>query len=593
MSRDFIQAAIYLINQLKNKDLRDFITNHLQISEQFNVDDNLNPLINFEQSRCDRLGAFYTPSHLANYIFNKITIQKNQTYLDPGVGIGNLISPLINQIISNYPDISLEEVVNSIYGFDIDKETIEICKIRIILELQKYFNVDKNTYTQLNIFFSDFTIKPLTITDYLNQFNLVYQDTDNVLKIKENLKFDYIIGNPPFITFYGRRSKKLSETYREYYLKNYDFISDYVQNGKLNLYMFFVENGINMLKKNGQLVYILDNSIYETPAYYLRHWILENFQIISIDMGLTDFANVASGQTLWHIINLPPSKVVLVQDISQKTSQLINQKTWLNNRECKISFHEQTQNFNSILNQINELPKLADYFPDKSIRTCCMLLNLTEKFLVSKDIYENDKSGLIMPYLEGSKSLINPDEDLIFNNYIKYDYQLQLEISEQIRIELEKQGIKNKKRIGLGKLEIYQSPKIFIRQSSHKLIAKFTKHNFMANNSLYVITPIYSAFKKEDWEKTLIYTERLLCSKLYLYLAYKMKVIRKNPKQQPQIKVSDLKRLPFLINQNSSFFDHIVNIHPVNRNLIDQMIYENFQITHQEINEIGSFSKSV
>lgn len=195
-----------------------------------------------------------------------------------------------------------------------------------------------------------------------------------------------------------------------------------------------------------------------------------------------------------------------------------------------------------------------------------MLLDLTEKFLVSREEYERNKSGLIMPYLEGGKSLSNPDLPFQFCHYIKYDYELQLRLSEEIRIKLEKEGIKNKKRIGLGVFEVYQSPKIFIRQSCNRLVAKFTTENFMANNSLYVLTPIYSNFRQEEWENILIYTERLLNSKLYLYLAYQMNVIRNNIKQQPQIKVSDLRRLPFWLDEKSLFFEQVISIDPIDRN---------------------------
>lgn len=65
--------------------------------------------------------------------------------------------------------------------------------------------------------------------------------------------------------------------------------------------MFFIEHGLNLLKTGGHLIYLLDNSNYETSAYYLRKWIIENFQIKSIQMGLANFENVTNGQTIWHI----------------------------------------------------------------------------------------------------------------------------------------------------------------------------------------------------------------------------------------------------------------------------------------------------
>lgn len=72
-----------------------------------------------------------------------------------------------------------------------------------------------------------------------------------------------------------------------------------------------------------------------------------------------------------------------------------------------------------------------------------------------------------------------------------------------------------------------------------------------------------------------------------------MKVIRINTKQQPQFKVSDLKRLPFCLDITSSFFDKIVNLSPMDRNQIDLIIYDIFQLNSQDIDEIEYFVSSL
>ncbi len=62
-----------------------------------------------------------------------------------------------------------------------------------------------------------------------------------------------------------------------------------------------------------------------------------------------------------------------------------------------------------------------------------------------------------------------------------------------------------------------------------------------------------------------------------------MNVIRKNPKQQPQIKVGDLKRLPFWLDEKSLFFEKVISINPIDRNKIDCLIYEKLKFTNQEV----------
>lgn len=588
-SSEFKKAASCLVSQLKTRVLKDFLIEKLALEFELDSRCNFDLLREFEKSRPSRFGAFYTSESSLERIISRIEIKPGSKYLDPGVGTGNFILGLSDRLLANFSCLSLDELLNSVYGFELEPESLEICKIRFLLKLEHFFSLDISTYEKLNLYLTDFTVKAPTGLDFMKQFNPVYRDSDRLIEIKRNLKFDCVFGNPPFVTFYGRRSKKLPESQRNYYLNNYEFIPCHVKNGKLNLYMFFIEHGLNLLKEEGHLIYLLDNSIYETSAYNLRKWVLEHFQITSIDMGLADFENVASGQTIWHLTKRTPLTPVFLRDISQNKFQKINQSKWLEGRECQIKFNCQT----TVLDKFQNYPKLSDYFPKKSLRTCCMLLDLTEKFLTDREEYERDKTGLIMPYLEGSKSLSSADKPFRFTRYIKYDRELQLRLSEEIRIKLEKEGIKNKKRLGLGVLEIYESPKIFLRQSSHRLVAKFTAEKFMANNSLYVLTPIYSNFKKENWQRVLIYTERLLNSKLYLYLAYQMKVIRRNVKQQPQIKVSDLKRLPFLLEERSSFFEKIINSSPLDKNKIDLIVYDMFELTSPEINQIEYFLRSL
>ncbi len=588
-SFEFKKAASCLVSQLQTRVLKDFFIEKLALELELDSRYNFDFLTEFEKSRADRLGAFYTSESCVQKILSQIEIKPGSKYLEPGVGTGNFILALSDRLLANFSSLSLDELLNSVYGFELDPESLEICKIRFLLKLEHFFRINISTYEKLNLYLTDFTVKAPTGLDFMKEFNPVYRDSDRLIEIKRHLKFDYVFGNPPFVTFYGRRSKKLPESQRNYYLNNYEFLPGSVKNGKLNLYMFFIEHGLNLLKKEGHLIYLLDNSIYETSAYHLRKWVIENFQITSIDMGLADFKSVASGQTIWHITKKAPQYPVFIRDISQEKFQHIHQSKWLETRECKIDFNYRT----TVLDKLKDYPKLSDCFPQKSLRTCCMLLDLTEQFLVDIEEYKNDKTGLIMPYLEGSKSLSSPDEPFRFTRYIKYDRELQLRLSEEIRIKLEKEGIKNKKRLGLGVLEIYQSPKIFIRQSSNRLVAKFTAENFMANNSLYVLTPIYSNFNQEHWQRVLIYTERLLNSKLYLYLAYQMKVIRRNTKQQPQIKVSDFRRLPFLLEESSNYFDKVINLSPLDRNKIDFIIYDIFELTSQEINEIECFLRSL
>ena len=102
---------------------------------------------------------------------------------------------------------------------------------------------------------------------------------------------------------------------------------------------------------------------------------------------------------------------------------------------------------------------------------------------------------------------------------------------------MEKQGIKNKKRIGLGETVIYDNPKIFIRQSAKEIIATLDFEKSAANNSLYVFSLRNNLPQTIDF---LYFLCGFLNSDFVTYYAQQMNIIRFSQGKQPQIKISDL-----------------------------------------------------
>ena len=83
--------------------------------------------------------------------------------------------------------------------------------------------------------------------------------------------FDVVMANPPYVlgreTFGDKMKKYLSENYGAY-------------GGKYDLYIYFTEKGISLLKKNGLLAYILPNTLLaNVNAQNVRRIVLENTSI--------------------------------------------------------------------------------------------------------------------------------------------------------------------------------------------------------------------------------------------------------------------------------------------------------------------------
>jgi hypothetical protein len=103
-------------------------------------------------------------------------------------------------------------------------------------------------------------------------------------------------------------------------------------------------------------------------------------------------------------------------------------------------------------------------------------------------LIKDREENLLYPYYQGSKALSEKFGKLDFKKYFYYNKPLQDSINDELKIELEKQGVKNKKRLGLGETIIYDNPKLFIRQSAKEIIGTIDLGKSSANNSLYVFS---------------------------------------------------------------------------------------------------------
>lgn len=92
----------------------------------------------------------------------------------------------------------------------------------------------------------------------------------NFPEIFEEGGFDIVIGNPPYV-----RSERIDKKLKKILKKLYS-----CYHGRADLYVYFFERGLDLLKKDGILAYVTSDKY--TRADYgrrLRKWILENFRI--------------------------------------------------------------------------------------------------------------------------------------------------------------------------------------------------------------------------------------------------------------------------------------------------------------------------
>ena len=156
----------------------------------------------------DTNGIFYTPFNVVDEIISLTDFNKTSKVLDPGCGSGNFLIKVYKEMKSL--GINTNEIINNLYGCDIDSVAVLIAKINIYL-------MDKDiNYNNINI----------KCIDYL------YDDIDN--------KFDIIIGNPPWGKKYNKKERDLlsqkygntfsnSDSFSQFIIKSFDYLNDFGQ----------------------------------------------------------------------------------------------------------------------------------------------------------------------------------------------------------------------------------------------------------------------------------------------------------------------------------------------------------------------------
>ena len=530
-------------NNLKlthRKDLGVFLTNNI------NTVDTILDVINFEDK--------------------KILSRK---FLEPSCGNGVFVIRLLEKLFKNIRDkeVVTKFIESNIFFVDIDKSMIEKTKANISTYFYSKFN---ERYTgSFNDYVFDFTqrIKPKKSLSLFD--NLLNTPLSPFLD-----KIDYVIGNPPYVSLYGRRDRKKDEAQRIYYLNRYSQFPDSLKNGKINYVMLFIEQSIDFLKEGGKLSFIIDLSFFETAYEHTRKYLLDKTRILKIEYNIKDF-EVASGQV---ILELQKTKVKnnIVQIIDAETNVKIevDQALW-NNPKDQFRFRFNTCALSSaIIDKIKskKCPTLKTLYPKKNLRTCVMLLNMERLFIF--DDKKVDKEVKIYPYYQGSKGLKGKYQKMESIKYFHYDKELQDKVNDELKAELTAQGIKNKKRLGLGETIIYDNPKIYIRQSAKEIIASYDENPSSANNSLYVFTLRNSKNESIVFLKFLC---GLLNSDIITFYSQQLNIIRFSKGKQPQIKTSDLYQIPVPTD---------VSLQTKVANLVDKIYShtDNIEIIKDEIN---------
>ena len=255
-------------------------------------------------------GVFYTPAFITQYIvqrsLGKYLDQKEQelreqffqgvpnsqpeivfwqTYrdnilqktkiIDPSCGSGAFLIAAYNYLLRQYERVNLALVsfnetplnrteINQIilkknlYGVDLSPESVEITKLSLWLQTAEMGK--RLTDLENNIKVGN------SIIDNAEVHSLAFNWQAEFSDVFSQGGFDVVIGNPPYVR------QELLSSYKPYLQQNYDSYD-----GVADLYTYFYEKGLKILKSDGILSYIVTNKWLRSGyGEALRKFFVEN-----------------------------------------------------------------------------------------------------------------------------------------------------------------------------------------------------------------------------------------------------------------------------------------------------------------------------
>lgn len=228
-------------------------------------------------------GIYYTPQEVISFILKNtvahldIIVQPKAKVLDPACGSGYFLLAaydiLFNkftkhraELMEAYPGedwsddgIHRHILTYNLWGADIDICAAEITKVSLLLKRKGVSAPCPN----------------IIVYDSLKRI----EHDDGALKAVRafwTAGYDYVIGNPPYLSFGLRGAVCIDNEYKKYLRENYSESAQY----KLSYYVLFMQRGIELLASEGRLGFIVPDS-FLLGRYYskIRKYILDNTSI--------------------------------------------------------------------------------------------------------------------------------------------------------------------------------------------------------------------------------------------------------------------------------------------------------------------------
>lgn len=209
-------------------------------------------------------GIVFTPKYISDFIVKDSLKSigywdKNIKIIDPGCGCGIFLISAIEYIHNKF-NIDIDKIIeNNIYGIDIMEDNIRRCKLAVEI----YCIINKLKLKK------DVKYNLISADSLKENWNIIF----NVER------FNYIIGNPPYVNPHDMKKETIK------FLKD-NFKT--TKEGVFNIFYAFIENGIEYLKEEGALEFIIPNNVLTIKSANILREILQKEKSIE---SIIDFAD--------------------------------------------------------------------------------------------------------------------------------------------------------------------------------------------------------------------------------------------------------------------------------------------------------------
>lgn len=333
--------------------------------------------------------------------------------IENACGDGNILTVIVERYIRDCLEqgFKLEKIKfglqNDVFGAEIDEGHYKNC-IRNLDQVAEKYGILGVDWNVLNV---------------------------DILKEKFCFKFDYVVGNPPYITY-----KDLDLETRNFVRENYEVCRE----GKFDYCYAFIEASLNLLNENGKMSYLIPSSIFKNVfAQNLRDFLLPSLNRIYDYQTIKLFDVLTSSA----IIVCDRGNVVEQLDyinMDKRVSYKINKANLIGKWEFvyrKKNIQGKVARFGDYFNAsitiatlLNEAFVLKNQYDDitefeekgrKYFKTKSFILekNLLKTAVSPRSLSYNKKEFIIFPYLYNGGSLVRYTEEEFERNFpfgVKY-----------------------------------------------------------------------------------------------------------------------------------------------------------------------------